>query len=82
LRLGGLEKDYSMSLLLRIEQLENRLGVGGGGVYWIFRIGDSYELQPNGKDVMEKVVLEKDQFEKWQASRLENDVCFIVSRRD
>jgi len=71
-----------MSIKTRLENLEKRVGVGVGSFYVVYREDDTYSLKKNGSDVLEDVEMKKDQFEKWQSSRLEKDVCFIVSRRD
>lgn len=65
----------------RLEALE-RSGTGNGLIYFVMVADGVYTLQPNGADVEEEVVMNEQQFAKWENTKGKNDCIFVITQRD
>ena len=71
-----------MSFKSRVRRLEKRANINQGMIYFVLENNDSYKLMKNGADVLEDVEMTQKEYEKWHSSKSENDVLFIVKRRE
>ena len=67
-----------MTLKNRVKNVEKKLGISEGLISFATLEDGVYKVWVNG----EMVEMNETEFEKWQASKSEKDVLFIVKRRE
>ena len=61
----------------RIQELEHKANVSGGQLYWIMNPEKDVYILKDGDD---EIVMNEEEFGKWERSKNENDFVYIVSK--